>query len=101
MMDNLKTLSEIESEMTSVHCMDCGCFSQMQDKLREEAIKWVKALKGKDLIDKNCPRCLESGTRIFGMLCNAPLVFDDDQALATCDFLRFFFNLTEEDFKND
>jgi len=87
----MKTLKDIEyTKDDMVFCSEYGCSEQYEnykEYLKEEVFKWIKHLKTWEEEGK-----IDSET---GFLC-----FDEDGSNENVQqFIKYFFNLTEDDFK--
>jgi len=79
--------------------MSIEFFLEHLEKLKQEAIKWIKEIKSDNLIDKECKACIESKTKIINRKNDSPIVFDESEQHLLINWIKYFFNIIEEDLK--
>jgi len=91
MSEELKTLKDIKPYMAGTTLVE---FDYMKEKVRQEAIKWIKELKKRDG-EENSPSYLD---KPFGNFCDSGY---DEYALHpfgnVIEWIKHFFNIKEEE----
>ncbi len=94
MSDKLRTLKDIECDSDD---SDGECYNCHKEKLKQEAIKWIKSLNS--LKAKKSYTSQDLGAKEIFIYHNYGELVPHNDVTAIVGFIKHFFNITEEDLK--